>query len=77
MQIEKIMYVIRKSNTNCFKRNNGYFRDVNEKCTSAIKLYESEALAKSAISAYRRMSFDIIPVFVSMNIQEDNCITVN
>ena len=69
MKIDKIMYVIRENHTNRFKRNNGFFRDINEECASAIKLYESSVLAKSAIRQYDAELFAILPVLVSMDIQ--------
>ena len=69
MKIDKIMYVIQENHTNRFKRNNGFFRNINEECASAIKLYESPGLAKNAISQYDTQLFTILPVLVSLDIQ--------
>lgn len=70
--IERNMYVLRKKGTNRYKKNNGYFEDIDSDGKSAIKLYETAALCESAVRHYRnyKENYDIVPAKVSISIQE-------
>lgn len=70
--VEREMYVVRKKGTNQYKKNNGYFENIDSNGKSAIKLYETKALCESAVRGYRNYqdNFDIVKVKVSISIQE-------
>lgn len=67
--IESKMFVLREKGTNCYKRNNGFTENLDSKCKSAIKLYETENLANSAIRNCFNF-FDVIPVKVTIEMEE-------
>lgn len=70
--VEREMYVVRKKRTNQYKKNNGYFEDININGKSAIKLYETKALCESAVRGYRnyKENYDFLKVNVSITIDE-------
>lgn len=62
------MWVIRRKNTNEYMRNNGYCQDINNrKYKSAIRLYKTEDMAKSAVRYhYHFEDYDFIPVNITI-----------
>lgn len=60
------MYVVRRKGTNQYTRNNGYRESLDSNCKSAIKLYETEKLAKSSVRDYED-DFDFVPVNVTIS----------
>lgn len=74
MVINTNLYVVRRKNTTEYKRNSGYFRDINDtKCKSEIKFFKTEALARSSVRDYvfrdeeLNERFEIVPVEVTIN----------
>lgn len=68
MIISKEMYVLKRKDTDEYMRNNGYFRDLNDTGKSAIKLYESERLCRSAVKFEE--NYDFVPVKVTIERME-------
>lgn len=68
--VERTMYVLRRKGTKQYKKNNGYFEDIDSNGKSAIKLYETPALCESAVRGYYNYkdNFDIVKVKVSISI---------
>lgn len=72
--VEREMYVVRKKGTNQYKKNNGYFEDIDSNGKSAIKLYETKALCESAVRGYRnyKENYDFVKVKVTLELEEGN-----
>lgn len=64
--VQEQMYVVRRKGTNQYTRNNGYRESLDSNCKSAIKLYETEKLAKSSVRDYED-DFDFVPVNVTIS----------
>lgn len=64
--VQEQMYVVRRKGTNEYTRNNGYRESLDSNCKSAIKLYETEKLAKSSVRDYED-DFDFVPVNVTIS----------
>ena len=66
--VQEQMYVVRRKGTNQYTRNNGYRESLDSNCKSAIKLYETEKLAKSSVRCYGdEDDFDFVPVNVTIS----------
>lgn len=63
--VQEQMYVVRRKGTNEYTRNNGYRESLDSNCKSAIKLYETEKIAKSSVRGYED-DFDFVPVNVTI-----------
>lgn len=64
--VQEQMYVVRRKGTNEYTRNNGYRESLDSNCKSAIKLYETEKIAKSSVRGYED-DFDFVPVNVTIS----------
>ena len=64
--VQEQMYVVRRKGTNQYTRNNGYRESLDSNCKSAIKLYETEKLAKSSVRGYED-DFDFVPVNITIS----------
>ena len=64
--VQEQMYVVRRKGTNQYTRNNGYHESLDSNCKSAIKLYETEKLAKSSVRDYED-DFDFVPVNITIS----------
>lgn len=64
--VQEQMYVVRRKGTNQYTRNNGYRESLDSNCKSAIKLYETEKIAKSSVRGYED-DFDFVPVNVTIS----------
>lgn len=67
--MQKKMYIIRRKGTNKYMRSNTYLRDLNSDSKSAIRLYETEAQAKSAVRRFIE-DYDFLPVKVTIETEE-------
>lgn len=63
--IKNKMFVVRMKGTNKYAKNNGFFEPLDEKHTSAIRLYQTERLARSSVR-YNEEIFDFVPVDVTI-----------
>lgn len=63
--IKNKMFVVRRKGTNEYAKNNGFFEPLDEKHTSAIRLYQTERLARSSVRGYEE-NFDFVPVDVTI-----------
>lgn len=72
--VEREMYVLRRKGTNKYKKNNGYFEDIDSNGKSAVKLYETKALCESAVRRCHNYKehYDFVKVKVTLELEEDN-----
>ena len=71
--MQKDMFVVREKNTSKYTRNNGFRESLDSDCQSAIKLYETEKLAKSSVRIYNQgKGFDIVPVKVTIELESED-----
>ena len=67
------MFVVRRKGTNEYAKNNGFFEPLDEKHTSAIRLYQTERLAKSSVKGYEE-DFDFVSVDVTIESEETSSV---